>query len=78
MMDDDEYLDDDDSESEFEEEEPDIWRCECCKKDFKSLGQMENHMKSKKHKEALKKYQAKMKQKEEELLAEMIDDMGME
>mmetsp|Transcript_29121 Transcript_29121/g.42966 ORF Transcript_29121/g.42966 Transcript_29121/m.42966 type:complete len:422 (+) Transcript_29121:91-1356(+) len=46
---------------EDDEEEPDIWRCECCRKDFKSLGQMENHMKSKKHKEKLKKQQATMK-----------------
>jgi DnaJ homolog subfamily A member 5 len=44
--------------SSSEDEEPDIWRCECCRKDFKSEGQMENHMKSKKHKESFKKYQA--------------------
>eukprot|EP00548_Thalassiothrix_antarctica_P013545 CAMPEP_0194166784 /NCGR_PEP_ID=MMETSP0154-20130528/2297_1 /TAXON_ID=1049557 /ORGANISM="Thalassiothrix antarctica, Strain L6-D1" /LENGTH=416 /DNA_ID=CAMNT_0038877553 /DNA_START=12 /DNA_END=1262 /DNA_ORIENTATION=+ len=36
------------------EDEPDFWRCELCRKDFKSLGQMENHLKSKKHKEKLK------------------------
>lgn len=53
--------DDDVSESE-ESEKPDFWRCECCKKDFKSEGQMENHMKSKKHKEAWKKYEKKMKE----------------
>lgn len=53
---------DDVSESEEEEEEPDFWRCECCRKDFKSEGQMENHMKSKKHKEAFKKYEKKMKE----------------
>ncbi|GAX11865.1 DnaJ homolog subfamily A member 5 [Fistulifera solaris] len=47
------------SSEEDEEEEPDLWRCECCRKDFKSAGQMENHMRSKKHKEAFKKYQAK-------------------
>ena len=40
------------------EPEPDVWRCERCRKDFKSHGQMENHMKSKKHKVALKKIQA--------------------
>ena len=51
------------SESESEsEEEPDVWRCECCRKDFKSEGQMENHMKSKKHKEAFKKYQKRIEQ----------------
>jgi DnaJ family protein A protein 5 len=54
------------------EEEPDVWRCECCRKDFKSEGQMLNHMKSKKHKEAFKKYQAK-----EELMAGMMDDSAM-
>lgn len=43
--------------SSEEEEEPDVWRCACCRKDFKSVGQMENHMRSKKHKEAFKKYQ---------------------
>lgn len=48
------------SEEEEDEEEPDVWRCECCRKDFKSVGQMENHMRSKKHKEAYKKYQAKV------------------
>ena len=48
------------SESESSEE-PDFWRCECCRKDFKSEGQMENHMKSKKHKESWKKYEKKMK-----------------
>jgi DnaJ family protein A protein 5 len=47
------------SSEEEEEEEPDLWRCECCRKDFKSAGQMESHMRSKKHKEAFKKYQAK-------------------
>jgi hypothetical protein len=36
---------------------------------------MVNHMKSKKHKEAFKKYQAKLKKKEEEILAEMMDDL---
>ena len=46
------------SSSEESNETPDIWRCECCRKDFKSEGQMENHMKSKKHKEAHKKFQA--------------------
>jgi DnaJ homolog subfamily A member 5 len=40
-----------DSDLEYEEKEmPDTWwRCECCRKDFKSEGQMENHMRSKKH-----------------------------
>lgn len=59
------------------EEEPDSWRCECCKKDFKSGGQMENHMKSKKHKQAFKKYEAKLKKQEEELLLDMMDDVAI-
>ena len=50
------------SESEESSEEPEVWRCECCRKDFKSEGQMENHMKSKKHKEAWKKYEKKLKE----------------
>lgn len=63
------------SESSEEEEEPDVWRCECCKKDFKSEGQMTNHMKSKKHKESFKKYQMKMKQQEDEVMAQMLDEV---
>mmetsp|Transcript_31038 Transcript_31038/g.46072 ORF Transcript_31038/g.46072 Transcript_31038/m.46072 type:complete len:407 (-) Transcript_31038:150-1370(-) len=44
---------------ESSDEEPDVWRCQCCRKDFKSEGQMENHMKSKKHKTSFAKWQAK-------------------
>ena len=65
---------DDEPESE---EEPEVWRCECCRKDFKSEGQMENHMKSKKHKESFKKYQAKMS-KEEKIMNEMMDEMMLD
>ena len=82
---DDGYYSNDDEESEGSEqdEEPDVWRCECCRKDFKSEGQMENHMKSKKHKQQFQKYQAKMKkqaqdQQERAILADMMDDMEME
>ena len=57
-------------EEESSEEEPDFWRCECCRKDFKSEAQMQNHMKSKKHKETYKKYQKKF---EKELMEEMLD-----
>lgn len=46
------------SDETEEEEEPDEWRCECCRKDFKSRGQMENHLNSKKHKAMYKKYAA--------------------
>ena len=75
--DDNEYFSESESESESEEE-PEIWRCDCCRKDFKSEGQMQNHMKSKKHKEAFKKYQAKLKKKEQEIMAEMMEEMTLE
>ena len=58
------------SEEEESEEVPDEWRCECCRKEFKSRGQMDNHMKSKKHKETWAKYEkilAKMDQDEQEV-----------
>lgn len=81
---DDEYVDDQVDESSYESsssEEPDIWRCECCRKDFKSEKQLENHTKSKKHKESMKKYEkkiAKEVKKERELMEEMLDDMALE
>ena len=49
------------AEDDSEITERDVWTCECCRKEFKSEGQMENHMKSKKHKEALRKYKAQQK-----------------
>jgi DnaJ family protein A protein 5 len=66
------------SEEESEsEEEPDSWRCECCRKDFKSAAQFENHTKSKKHKEKWKQYEKKLqteaKQKAVEDLMDEID-----
>ena len=60
------------SEESSEEEEPDSWRCEGCRKDFKSVKQFENHERSKKHKEMLKKYEKKM---QKEVLRDMIDEM---
>jgi len=61
------------------EEEPDSWRCECCRKDFKSKPQMENHLKSKKHKAARKMYEAKItKQLEEEALEDIMDDLDVD
>jgi DnaJ family protein A protein 5 len=38
------------------EEEPEIFKCERCRKTFKSDKQLENHENSKKHKEAYKKW----------------------
>lgn len=59
------------------ESEPEVWRCEICKKDFKSEGQYQNHLRSKKHKEAVKKHNAKMKRKEQEIMAEMMNEMDL-
>ena len=61
-------------ESSEEESEPDIWRCDCCKKDFKSEGQMNNHLQSKKHKAAFKKYEAKLAKLEQEMMDELLDE----
>lgn len=38
------------------EEELEIFKCECCRKTFKSVKQLQNHENSKKHKEAYKKW----------------------
>jgi DnaJ family protein A protein 5 len=77
---DDELFDDDfDSEEESEEEEePDFFRCECCRKDFKSVGQMENHMKSKKHKESFKKWEAKQEKKEDKVMEDLLDELELD
>jgi len=68
--------------SEEEEEEPTSWRCEICRKEFKSLKQFENHLRSKKHKEMVKKNEKKMKklkeEAEKEALRDMIDDLDDE
>ena len=65
------------SESESEDE-PESWRCDICRKEFKSEGQYQNHLRSKKHKEAVKKHEAKMKKKEQQIMAEMMDEMGLD
>jgi Zinc-finger of C2H2 type len=54
-------------EEEEEEDEPDFWHCECCRKDFKSEGQLQNHMKSKKHKEAFKRFEKKLAELQHEM-----------
>jgi len=71
------YSSEDESSQSESEPEPDIWRCECCRKDFKSHGQMENHMKSKKHKVAFKKFEAKQKQKEA-AMGDLIDNLALD
>mmetsp|Transcript_24178 Transcript_24178/g.67032 ORF Transcript_24178/g.67032 Transcript_24178/m.67032 type:complete len:492 (-) Transcript_24178:355-1830(-) len=68
LDDEEEYLS---SSSEEEDEEPDVWRCEVCRKDFKSNAQLENHMKSKKHKENYKKHLKKL-EKEQQVMDEFL------
>lgn len=63
----------DSEEEESSEEEPDSWRCVCCRKEFKSAKQFENHQRSKKHKEMLKKYE--QKREKEAALQDLMDDM---
>ena len=57
---DDNEIDHDDEEDEeeesSEESEPEFYRCECCRKTFKSDKQLENHLNSKKHREVYKKW----------------------
>lgn len=66
-------------EEETESEtEPNIWWCECCRKEFKSEGQVENHMKSKKHKEAYKKFQAKKKKEEADMMEGLIQELALD
>ena len=60
------------------EDEPEVWRCEICRKNFKSEGQLQNHMRSKKHKEATKKHKAKLKRTEQEIMAEMVAEMTLD
>lgn len=65
------------AESSEEEEEPDSWRCDCCRKDFKSFKQFENHERSKKHKETLKKYTKKLKaEAKEKALRDIMEDIN--
>ena len=65
------------SEESSSEEEPESWRCECCRKDFKSKSQFENHIRSKKHKEKLKKYELKLqKEAEQSALDDMINELS--
>ena len=64
------------SEEESSEKEPDSWRCEICRKDFKSDKQFENHERSKKHKEAVRKWQMKLrKETEKNAFRDMMDEI---
>lgn len=58
-----------------DDEEPEVFRCECCRKDFKSFGQVENHAKSKKHKDAYKKWQQTQKKQEKAALEDLLDEL---
>eukprot|EP00581_Thalassiosira_minuscula_P008615 CAMPEP_0183705796 /NCGR_PEP_ID=MMETSP0737-20130205/2802_1 /TAXON_ID=385413 /ORGANISM="Thalassiosira miniscula, Strain CCMP1093" /LENGTH=499 /DNA_ID=CAMNT_0025933047 /DNA_START=79 /DNA_END=1578 /DNA_ORIENTATION=+ len=71
---------DEESSEEEEEEEPDSWRCECCRKDFKSQKQFENHERSKKHKETLKKFEKKLKKEAQRraALEDLMDEIDEE
>ena len=65
------------SSEEESEEEPESWRCECCRKDFKSAAQYENHLKSKKHKEKWKQYQKKLEREaKQKAVDDMMDEIG--
>jgi DnaJ family protein A protein 5 len=67
------------SEDESSEEEPNSWRCEICRKDFKSDKQFDNHERSKKHKEAVRKYQTKLrKETEKNAFRDMMDEIEEE
>lgn len=50
------------------------WYCECCKKDFKSEGQMDNHLQSKKHKVAWKKYESLISRLEQDIMNDLLDE----
>jgi hypothetical protein len=66
-------------EESSSEEEPDSWRCEICRKDFKSDKQFENHERSKKHKEAVRKYQMKLrKETEKNAFRDIMDEIKEE
>lgn len=75
--------DDDETETETDDEPPDVWRCDVCRKDFKSEGQMNNHLRSKKCREAHKKHQKRLeqearrrqKQQKEEEEAAAVNDL---
>ena len=69
----------DSSGEESSGEEPDSWRCAICRKDFKSDKQFENHVRSKKHKEAVKKYQMKLrKEAGKNAFQDMMDEIEEE
>ena len=69
-------IDESSEEDDEEEEEPDSWRCEMCRKDFKSQAQFNNHVNSKKHKESVKKFELKMKKEaKKNAVEDMLDEI---
>lgn len=63
-------------DKEESDEDPDSWRCECCRKDFKSAAQLENHVKSKKHKEKWKQYEKKLqKEAKKRAVEDLMDEI---
>ena len=78
-------MDDFSSSEEESEDEPDVYKCDICRKEFKTKGSYENHLKSKKHKEAVKKHEKKMKgqgkkapQAKKQSQAEILEQEAME
>eukprot|EP00978_Attheya_sp_CCMP212_P026197 scaffold85724_cov50-Attheya_sp.AAC.2 len=63
---------DSEEEEASSEEEPVFYRCKCCRKAFQSDKQLENHLNSKKHKQAWKKYQKQLPQ------IQLLDDLALE
>jgi DnaJ family protein A protein 5 len=72
------YDDDEGVEDESDWSEPEVWSCECCRKEFKSEGQMVNHLASKKHKDTFRKFEAQQKRlaakERDSLLNELVLD----
>jgi len=65
----------DDSDND-DDDDIDVWRCDVCRKDFKSEKQMANHVQSKKHKDALKKMEARLREQIEndDILQDILED----
>jgi DnaJ homolog subfamily A member 5 len=66
-----------DGDGDDSESGSDVWYCDVCRKEFKSSGQLENHMKSKKHKETMKKKCKSQNSKPDNkaILDDLMDDL---